>query len=846
MTRELAHERFQKAISEFGQGVKDNHDKAWLKDQGLEASLQPVWAQQVVAISDERRMELREQATSPSHYKELLRTEFAHERENNRRHQEFQEGYGHELVAPKSYHPAWGGYQAHDDPYSAIMGSEEGVSQDVQDTLNDELPMHRLNHLVLGPEPKGLAAARGHLVSHHGYTNDQLAGLEASGQGDQVVAAHELEHNSYNHDEDRVGGDGFGAGSVEASMTPHSHGKSGQGDRWAVDTEIERARPGFMSLNSHTAADLGDITRGFDKAREHVENEHADDLTHVPDWEHLHTALPADEHDGWMFMERTPDAAGTGGYPAGRLHGGNEPVPPLMTYKHGITRKVLHADAQGNAYDRYQWGDKSKGLESVWKGPQHATENLAGKGHYSTLEQFGETPQSKYDDEYKIQRNKRLTDNGYNVFESAFDPYRLIVQAATDPSLRFHITAHWRDVVAKAKRIRAQAGVRITMASDGLVYGEVKGDHGVYETGIQRLPGSMQSVATYSCGCKWGAYHWGADDDFSRYAGRMCSHALALQYEAQSRGMFGQQINVDHKKPGWVPDRVVVKYDINDGRNQMGRSSSAELSPVQQFVLTAQRQGESLKAISALLLTAGIRLRGAANDVFGDSNVMETPPPSPYGATQRPIINENPASAGFASSPDPGSWSNGSGSMGFSQTMAAQDPWQQHQQVGDSAPGNADDSDSSGAEAELHDEPEGALPETDGSRPDITTDDESLSPDDQSIMTMGTQMGGDGMVLDDALAPADSDEIIQRFQASAAGKALGSSGGASTGEGDFDIAAGARAHLAKLGMAQFSPGEQAALINEAPNVTAANLDRLDIAGTHYAEQQGEEDDLWMV
>jgi hypothetical protein len=150
----------------------------------------------------------------------------------------------------------------------------------------------------------------------------------------------------------------------------------------------------------------------------------------------------------------------------------------------------------------------------------------------------------------------------------------LVVTAATDADFRFHITAAWRDVVAKAKRIRTEGRLRVTLASDGYVFGEVKGDHHVYETGLQRMPGKV-AAHSWSCGCKWGAYHWGADDDFSRFAGRMCSHALALQYEAQSRGMFGRDVHVDEHKPTWVPRHVVVRYDIDADSNRLAPSTAA-------------------------------------------------------------------------------------------------------------------------------------------------------------------------------------------------------------------------------------------------------------------------------
>jgi hypothetical protein len=150
----------------------------------------------------------------------------------------------------------------------------------------------------------------------------------------------------------------------------------------------------------------------------------------------------------------------------------------------------------------------------------------------------------------------------------------LITTAAADIDFRFQVTAAWKDVVAKAKRIRSEGGVRVTMASDGLVFADVKGDNEVYEAGLQRLP-NKQAIHSWSCGCKWGAYHWGADDDFSKFAGRMCSHALALQYEAQSRGMFGRNVGVDETRPHWVPRKVVVKYDIDADKNRLAPSTAA-------------------------------------------------------------------------------------------------------------------------------------------------------------------------------------------------------------------------------------------------------------------------------
>lgn len=95
-----------------------------------------------------------------------------------------------------------------------------------------------------------------------------------------------------------------------------------------------------------------------------------------------------------------------------------------------------------------------------------------------------------------------------------------------------------------------------------------------------------------------------------------------------------------------------------------------------------------------------------------------------------------------------------------------------------------------GAEATLHDGPEPALPTTDGTREEV---EDLFSPD--AIAQREAALGGD----------------------------------------DSDIAAAANAYLAKTAVKVFSPKEQMDLIEEGAveGVTAANLDRLDIEGTHY-------------
>lgn len=142
-----------------------------------------------------------------------------------------------------------------------------------------------------------------------------------------------------------------------------------------------------------------------------------------------------------------------------------------------------------------------------------------------------------------------------------------------DPVWRWHFTATWMDVQAKARRIRREGYVKIVAASNTFVSGEVKGDNGVYETQLNYVPGTRK-VADWACGCKWAAYTWGRSPQYKRFEGRLCSHALATQYEANSRGIFNREIQPDTKRPDWqhAHHPVVVQYDKAKDKNLTRRA----------------------------------------------------------------------------------------------------------------------------------------------------------------------------------------------------------------------------------------------------------------------------------
>lgn len=185
----------------------------------------------------------------------------------------------------------------------------------------------------------------------------------------------------------------------------------------------------------------------------------------------------------------------------------------------------------------------------------------------------------------------------------------------------FHLTATWKDVREKAQRIRSEGGVRIISVPDGqAMVAQVKGDENVYQTMITRVIGK-QSVAMWECGCSWSAYSWGRSGRWKKYEGRMCAHALALAYEAQSRGWGKREVQEDKKKPSWMDETSTVKvpgdYNLDKGRYSSLRpvwadydpsSQGNDLAPGVMLAAAALEIGEE-----PVTVVANLRAMGAVN-----------------------------------------------------------------------------------------------------------------------------------------------------------------------------------------------------------------------------------------
>ena len=151
-------------------------------------------------------------------------------------------------------------------------------------------------------------------------------------------------------------------------------------------------------------------------------------------------------------------------------------------------------------------------------------------------------------------QNSEPYQHRYENIEQAFHHMNSLHVGALDrddADFRFHFTAAWRDITAKAKRIRTEGGVRIINAptpKNPYVVAEVKGDHHTYQSTILRQIGS-KAVAGWECTCAWAHYAWGRSGRWKKFEGRMCSHVLATLYQAQSEEMFGGNVKEVEQRP---------------------------------------------------------------------------------------------------------------------------------------------------------------------------------------------------------------------------------------------------------------------------------------------------------
>lgn len=131
---------------------------------------------------------------------------------------------------------------------------------------------------------------------------------------------------------------------------------------------------------------------------------------------------------------------------------------------------------------------------------------------------------------------------------------------------KMEMEAAWVDVSEKAKRIKDAGGVQIVSATPAYLLGTVQSETGnTYHNQIMYESDTSRRISRWTCSCDWGKYAWARSAPWAHLEGRKCAHVTALYWEAQSRGMFGQEVQSDSGLDAWAfkHARYVQPFEVD-------------------------------------------------------------------------------------------------------------------------------------------------------------------------------------------------------------------------------------------------------------------------------------------
>lgn len=410
------------------------------------------------------------------------------------------------------------------------------------------------------------------------------------------------------------------------------------------------------------------------------------------------------------------------------------------------------------------------------------------------------------------------------------------------------VVAGWRDVQQKAKRIAQSGGVRIIAVSGDTITADVRGQSAVYQTGITRVPGTRQ-VALWSCGCPWSTYSWGRSGRWKKYEGRMCAHALALVYKAQKEEMFGGKVVEQSELPDWWKEdtkRILEQRSAPPGTWRLDVAAAltshlAGLESMRDLILRQTNINAGERAVranglsvSASVVRAELNALAAGEDftpsmmtVIPDSKVDVHPFEVLVGGVVGQVTAIDPLNltcdvSGVGCVPlcwcEHPKWNT---SEGIVPPKRDKEPVVAKSHVAD----DIQWLEANGGLSVLNDEPEPALPRTEGE-----SEAEVDSEWDRQRETDSVDMN-----LSSIFTVAQSDQSVDS-------RAWLMSGSTESSQDTTDIAVAARQFLAKTALKDFSAAEQAEIIEEGKEVRAANLNLLQIEGTHYQALEADSSD----
>lgn len=455
--------------------------------------------------------------------------------------------------------------------------------------------------------------------------------------------------------------------------------------------------------------------------------------------------------------------------------------------------------------------------------------------------------------------------NFHTNYKAPLTNFELITNVTVsmkDPDFAMHYTSAWTDVMNKARYLRRSGNVFIFSAPEqgtgntDFIVGEVLGDSGIpYRVRLMREPGRRR-VAMWECGCAWGHFAWGRSGRWKKFEGRMCSHALALVYETQGREGFGGENEIweNTEVPIWrdADEEPQERHPVTDDSYRDWRVGSLDMPEGTDFGM--EREGnwrpigwhDDFEYAPIVMFSAHEVMSAEAN-----KNASKGGFPVKWRGQTEWVVQMDTGSSSVV-------LSNGVETNCYELLHP-----RYHPTLGLSL-SDSGDYEPMYKGAVLKDEPEPALPYTEAEDEDDDFDADDLfdyqldqKPDDdflfeaekpRPMQTLDSPDEQDDTPPPTEPTPVDEEEeepedtmqlesmfhgehSLPRPEWLMSGGGSRKSSGRDGGISNSDIAAQAKKVLAAK---TFSPEEQADLIGEGEGTVAArNLDRLDIAGTHY-------------
>ncbi|ACU41328.1 hypothetical protein ET08_85 [Mycobacterium phage ET08] len=218
------------------------------------------------------------------------------------------------------------------------------------------------------------------------------------------------------------------------------------------------------------------------------------------------------------------------------------------------------------------WGELQKGasLDQWLSGQDQGTGTAAGLGDRyidvtAAVDPSDPISMFRHDPVAYISRTGHVHDEPVS---EEMQHYGQLIEA--NPQIR---EAAWKDVRAKAMRLRREGRVHVKDVAPDRIYASVDGDHGTYEVMIAKGGafgglGGGHAISNWRCACEWGKW---AFQRRMTYVGRLCSHGYAAYLTMQSEHMKGkpsQRRRSPYRKRADAlqngPQRLVPELAVND------------------------------------------------------------------------------------------------------------------------------------------------------------------------------------------------------------------------------------------------------------------------------------------